>query len=120
MKTQTPSPASGTRALLALLVVASLFVLLVSPLCATEACPMGEHAERVGCDPLDSGCCQTQGAPAVDTPQALPPALAASPVGAEAGEGVRPALPAQIKEALALPAILQGIGLHAFLEVFLI
>lgn len=120
MKTQTPSPASIPRASLALLVVASLFVLLVSPLCATAACPMGEHAERMGCEPLDGGCCQTQGAPAVDTPQALPPALASSPVGAEAGEGVRPALPALLADSPALPAFRQGIGLHAFLEVFLI
>lgn len=119
MKIQTPSPVSGARASLALLVVMSLLVLLASPLCATEACPMGEHAEQAGCDPLDGGCCQTPGsAPSVDVPQALPPALAASPP--EAGDSDEAVLPSFLSEAPAIPAVLQGIGLHAFLQVFLI
>ncbi|HEX6900600.1 MAG TPA: hypothetical protein VF789_12825 [Thermoanaerobaculia bacterium] len=123
MKIQTPSTVSGARASLALLVVMSLLVLLATPLCATEACPMGEHAEQAGCDPLDGGCCQTPGSvPSADAPlQVLPPALAASPpVDAEAGVGIWPVLQASLVEAVALPAILQGVGLHAFLEVFLI
>lgn len=82
---------------------------------------MGEHAEQAGCEPLDGGCCQTQGTRTADVPlQALPPALAASPPDATAGEGAQPVPPAALREALALPAILQGIGLHAYLEVFLI
>lgn len=117
MKIQTPSPVSGARASLALLVLMSLLVLLATPLCATAACPMGEHAEQAGCDPLDGGCCQTQGsASSVDVPQALPPALAAS--SPEAGDEA--VLPSALSEAPAIPAILQGIGLHAFLQVFLI
>jgi hypothetical protein len=120
MKIQTPSRVSGARASLALLVVMSLLVLLATPLCATEACPMGEHAEQAGCDPLDGGCCQTPGsAPTADAPlQALPPALAATPLGA--GNAEAPVLPAAVFEVLVVPAILQGVGLHAFLQVFLI
>ena len=119
MKIQGQPPASGRQAAVSLLLVLGLLVILAVPLCATEACPMGEHAEQAGCDPLDGGCCQTQGTQTADAPlQILPPVAAACPP--YAGEGDRSVPPVNLPEALALPAVLQGIGLHAFFEIFLI
>lgn len=115
-------PAYGFRASLAWLALAGLLLLLGTPLCGTEACPMGAEAERMGCTPLARDCCQTQGnhAPA-SLVQVPPPAPAALPAGF--GLAAAEPLPAPEpfwRELALLPAILQGVGLHTFLDVFLI
>ncbi|HSF44004.1 MAG TPA: hypothetical protein VLT87_29715 [Thermoanaerobaculia bacterium] len=115
-------PASGARASLALFGLAALLLLLVTPLCGTDACPMGAAAERLSCTPLEGDCCQTQGNHApVSLAQVPPPALAALPAGSElAAVAPLPAPESFWRELALLPAILQGVGLHTFLDVFLI
>lgn len=115
-------PASGFRAFPALFALAGLLLLFVTPLCGTDSCPMGAAAERMGCKPLEGDCCQTQGNPVpVSLAQVTPPAPAALP----AGSGLAAAKPLPVpepfwRELAILPAILQGVGLYTFLDVFLI
>ena len=120
---KTPiEPASGLRACLAVLALSGLLLLLVTPLCGTDSCPMGAAAERMGCSPLEEDCCQTRGhqVPASLT-QVTPPAPAALPAGSELAAVAPLPVPESFWRELALlPAILQGVGLHAFLDVFLI
>jgi hypothetical protein len=115
-------PASGFRASLAWLALAGLLLLLVTPLCNADSCPMGDGAERMGCAPLERDCCQTQGnhAPA-SLVQVPPPAPAALPAGsAKVAAEPLPVTESFWRELALLPAILQGVGLHTFLDVFLI
>lgn len=114
--------ASGFRAFPALFVLAGLLLLLVTPLCGTDSCPMGAAAERMGCEPLEKDCCQPPGNHApVSLAQVTPPAPAALPAGsAMAAIEPLPVPESFWRELALLPAILQGVGLHTFLDVFLI
>ncbi|HKV06993.1 MAG TPA: hypothetical protein VJ725_02575 [Thermoanaerobaculia bacterium] len=121
MKTKIES-ASGLRAFLTVLAIAGLLLVLVTPLCGTDSCPMGAAAERMGCSPLEEDCCKTQGhqVPA-SLAQVPPPAPAALPAGSELAAAAPLPVPESFwREVALLPAILQGVGLHTFLDVFLI
>jgi hypothetical protein len=115
-------PASGLRISLTLFALAGLLLFLVTPLCGTDSCPMGAAAERMGCSPLEGDCCQTQGHQVPASLAQVPPPTAST---LPAGLGMVAAEPLQVpepfwREIALLPAILQGVGLHTFLDVFLI
>lgn len=101
---------------------AVLLLLLVTPLCAAEFCPMDAAERAAGCEPLGRDCCQPQGERTSSAPLQVMPLVPlalrlvlASQDAAEAALAIgRPfAEPAA-------PAILQGVGLYTFLAVFLI
>jgi hypothetical protein len=81
-----------------------------------------DEAAMAACDPLESDCCQSQGEPTVLSPfQVMPLTPVSSPLGSVVVTTAEQAvLPGSAFEELAPPAILQGVGLHAFLAVFLI
>lgn len=98
----------------------AMLLLLLTPLCAAEVCPMDETARRMGCKPLASDCCQTHGERNAPSPhQVLPPTLLASPSGSNVAMA-EPLLAEPAWEELEPPAVLQGIGLYTLLSVFLI
>lgn len=80
-----------------------------------------DEAAMAACNPLESDCCQTQGERTAPSPlQAMPLAPLTSPSGSAVATAEPAALPESPFEALAPPAILQGVGLYAFLDTFLI
>jgi hypothetical protein len=111
----------GLRALAAVGLTGVLLGLLAIPPCAPLVCSMDEAA-MASCDPLESDCCQPQGERAAASPlQVMPLSPVASPLGAVLAPAAEPAaFPGSAFEELAPPAILQGVGLHTFLAVFLI
>ncbi|HEX9945693.1 MAG TPA: hypothetical protein VGG03_27100 [Thermoanaerobaculia bacterium] len=111
----------GLRTFAALGLTGVLLLLLATPLCAAEFCPMGEKARAAGCKPLGHDCCQTQGERTAPSPlQVMPPAPLPSSLGFALAAAAEPALPEPSSEELAPPAILQGVGLYTFFAVFLI
>lgn len=109
------------RAFAALGLAGAMLLLLTTPLCAAEFCPMGERARAAACRPLESDCCQTHGERTASSPlQVMPPAPLASPFGSAVTVVAERALPVSSMDELAPPAILQNVGLHTFLAVFLI
>jgi hypothetical protein len=112
---------SGLRAFVALGLAGAMLLLLTTPLCAAEVCPMGKKARMAACKPLESDCCQTHGERTVSSPlQVMPLAPLASPFGSTVTVVTDRALPVSSLEEIAPPAILQDVGLHTFLAVFLI
>jgi hypothetical protein len=108
------------RTATALGLIAALVPLLGLPLCSSSVCPMSE-AERAACKAMGRECCGTKGqvshAPAVPMPvlaggQAIP--SFAVPATTETGAF------ADLSLAIALPAILQDVGLFTLFAVFLI
>lgn len=98
-----------------------MILLLTTPLCAAEFCPMDGRARMAACRPLESDCCQTHGERTASSPlQVMPPAPLTSPFGSAVTAVAERALPVSSLEELAPPAILQHVGLHTFLSVFLI
>jgi hypothetical protein len=109
------------RALAALGMAGALLLLLLTPLCAAEYCPMDKETREAGCEPLGQDCCQPQGERAAASPlQVVPLVPLASVFTLAMRDAAEAALPGHPSEEPAAPAILQGIGLHAFLAVFLI
>jgi hypothetical protein len=108
------------RAFAAFGLTGALLLLLITPLCAAEVCPMDATARRMGCKPLASDCCQTHGERTAPSPhQVMPLAPFSSPLGSIVAMA-EPLLAEPSWEELEPPAILQGIGLHTLLSVFLI
>lgn len=109
------------RAFAALGMVGALLLLLLTPLCAAEFCPMDKEAREAGCEPLGQDCCQPKGERTAASPvQLMPLVPLASPVNLAMRDAAEAALPDVPSEEPAAPAILQGVGLHTFLAVFLI
>lgn len=82
---------------------------------------MGETARRMGCEPLASDCCQTPGERTSPSPQQVVPlAPLPSPPGSVAAMAVEPLFPDPSREEPGPAAVIQGIGLHTLLSVFLI
>lgn len=109
------------RFLLAIAMIGVLAFLLRTPLCAPKVCAMS-GARMAACEALGGNCCQGAGAqmsrgsaPAqVQAPPPAPVSLVAEDLSASLNRehGFR--------EPFAAPAILQGVGLHTLLAVFLI
>ena len=100
------------------LLAALLLPLVWGPICESAACPMEEPA-RAACDPLDDDCCQAK-AERAPTGAALP-ALAAGPAVAAVASLLLPDLPAlRPPEPTASPPVLQGLRVHAFVNVLLL
>lgn len=111
------------RACAAFGLTGGLLLLLITPLCAAEVCPMDETARRMGCKPLASDCCQTHGERAAASQhQVTPLAPLSSPPGSAMAimAMAEPLLTVLSWQELAPTAALQGIGLHTLLSVFLI
>jgi hypothetical protein len=109
------------RAFAALGLAGALLLLLLTPLCAAEYCPMDKETRKAGCEPLGNDCCQPQGERTAASPlQVMPPVPLASPVTLALRDAAEAALPMLRADEPALPAILQRVGLHTFLAVFLI
>lgn len=113
---------SGSRRAAILGVAGALLLLAMIPPCAPLVCPMDEETMAAACHPLDADCCQTQGERAAASPL---PTLSLPPFSSPAGSALaalieRAPLPQLSWEEVAAPPILQGLGLHAFLAVFLI
>lgn len=109
------------RAFAALGMVGALLLLLLTPLCAAEYCPMDKETRESGCEPLGHDCCQPQGERTAASPlQVMPLVPLASPVTLAMRDAAEAALPQFLAEEPAPPAILQRVGLHTFLAVFLI
>jgi hypothetical protein len=109
------------RAFAACGLTGALLLLLLTPLCAAEVCPMDETARRMGCQPLASDCCQTHGERTTPTlHHAVPLVPLFSPSDSTLAMAAMSLLPAASWEELAPRAILQGIELHTLLSVFLI
>lgn len=108
------------RTSIALGLMAALVPLLGLPLCSSEACPMSDM-ERAACKAMGRECCGTKGQ--VSHPPSAPvPVLAAGP--AIPSLAVPAALEtgafAALSLAIALPAVLQDVGLFTLFAVFLI
>ena len=111
---------SPLRALGAVGLAGALLLLLVTPLCAAEFCPMDAAERAAGCEPLGRDCCQPQGERTASAPlQAMPPVALALPLNV-AREAAEAALAEHPFEEPAAPAIVQGVGLYTLLAVFLI
>lgn len=109
------------RALAALGMAGALVLLLLTPLCAAQFCPMDKETREAGCEPLGHDCCQPQGEQTAPSPlQVMPPVPLSLPLGAVMTAAAEAALSEFPAEEPAPPAVLQGIGLYAFLAVFLI
>jgi hypothetical protein len=110
-----PSP---LRSLAAIALIGALGLLLGTSLCAPEICPMGKARTSGACRSLGSDCCQTAGERTAHAPvQVPPPALMGFKSAAAA---ISPVPEHGSPEPSAAPAILQGVGLHTLLSVFLI
>ncbi len=108
------------RTSIALGLMAALVPLLGLPLCSSEACPMSAM-DRAVCKAMGRECCITKGQVS-HAPSAPVPVRTAGP---EIPSLAVPAAPetgavADLSGAIALPAILQDVGLFTFFAVFLI
>lgn len=109
------------RSLLALAITGVLALLLRTPLCSPKVCSMS-RAKMAACEALGGDCCQGASARAAHTSvpvqvQAPPPSLVFLAVEEASAS---PAQERSLREPLAAAAILQGVGLHTLLAVFLI
>ena len=112
----------GSRRAAVLGVAGALLLLAMIPPCAPLVCPMDEETMAAACHPLDADCCQTHGELAAASPLPLLslPAFS-SPAGSALAALIERAPLARLAaEEMPAPPILQGLGLHAFLAVFLI
>ena len=112
---------SLARALLASILVTAMTAFLGLPVCYTAACPMS-GADRAACRAMGRECCGTRGGQVSHTPAMPAPVLAAAPavVSLEApGAAAAPAVSSSSRP-LAVPAVLQGVGLFTLFAVFLI
>ena len=108
------------RASVALALVAVIVIFLGAPVCASSACPMSGTA-RAACKAMGRECCGTKGGQVSHT-LALSAPVAAVPrarvtLADRAEEGSVVADPSR---ALAVPALVQGVGLFTLFAVFLI
>jgi hypothetical protein len=106
------------RSLAAIATIGALALLLHTPLCAPEVCSMGVARLSGACHPLGSDCCQTAGQRSLHAPVQVPPPAPISFLSEANAAG--PVLELGSPEPSAAPAILQGVGLHTLLAVFLI
>jgi hypothetical protein len=112
---------SPIRQLLALALVGVLALLLRTPLCSPKVCSMS-GAKMAACEALGGDCCQAASTRASRSAapvqvQAPPPSLVSLKVEEVAASLARRR---GLREPLAAAAILQGVGLHTLLAVFLI
>jgi hypothetical protein len=109
------------RTFVALALVIAMVAFLGLPLCFSEACPMSA-AERGHCKAMGRECCQTRGGQVAHAPALSGPTLAtASALVSLAALAVpQRTVFADPSRAIALPAILQGVGLFTLFDVFLI
>jgi uncharacterized protein (DUF2345 family) len=110
------------RAVAVLVVASLLLAFLGTPVCFSSACPMS-GAERAACKAMGRECCGTQGGQVSHAPVAPALVLAAAPAGlALAAPAAETAAFANLSRRgiAAAPAILQGVGLFTFFDVFLI
>ena len=103
----------------------ALLSLAAVPPCAPKVCPMqaaamsgGMQMEDGHCQPLDADCCQKQGESPSPAAGPLPGMLLAAALPAGSAAALAADAPPAAPEAA--PAILQGVGLHTLLAVFLI
>jgi hypothetical protein len=99
--------------------VASLLLLLATPVCDSDRCPMSA-TQRAACRSMGLDCCQTQGGAVSHTsPHAQVLVAALAPAGA-AVVAERDRGGARASSALpdAAPAVVQGVGLYTLLAVF--
>jgi hypothetical protein len=115
--TQLPGP----RHILAIATIGVLAFLLQTPLCAPKVCSMS-GARMAACEALGGDCCQKAGAQASrsSAPAQIqaPPPVSVAVVAADGSAAL--ARERVSREPYAAPAILQGVGLHTLLAVFLI
>jgi len=114
------------RALAAAVVACALPILLQAPMCASPSCPMAAKG-RAGCVArmgmaMGLDCCQGASGRLSPSPAAAPlPDLLAGAVSvalaAPAAGALRAPAPAT---QLAVPAVVQSVGLHTLFAVFLI
>ncbi|HYU36109.1 MAG TPA: hypothetical protein VEW48_28450 [Thermoanaerobaculia bacterium] len=108
------------RASVALALVTVLAALAGLPVCFSSACPMSP-AERAACKAMGRECCQTKGGQVSHSPTMPAPVLAEAPAelssAAPAGSG---AAFSDLALPVAVPAIVQGVGLFTLHAVFLI
>ncbi|HEY7216396.1 MAG TPA: hypothetical protein VIC28_17375 [Thermoanaerobaculia bacterium] len=109
------------RATVALVLVLALVGFLGLPVCYSDACPMS-GAERAACKAMGRECCGTKGGQVSHAPAVRAPILAGGPAvpSLAAPAAVETAAFAGLSEAIAIPAILQGVGLFTLFAVFLI
>lgn len=109
------------RHILALAMIGILAFLLQTPLCAPKVCSMS-GARMAACEALGGNCCQ--GANAQTSRSSAPAQVQAPPPGPVSlvAEEVSASLNREriLRAPLAVAAILQGVGLHTLLAVFLI
>ena len=108
---------ASLRSPVAFATIGVLALLLRTPLCAPEVCSMDQAAMAAACSRLGSDCCHPTGQTHAPV-QVPPPAPLPSIVSAAVAAG--PAPVHGCPEPSAAPAILQGVGLHTLLAVFLI
>ena len=109
------------RAAVALALVTAPLGFLGLPVCYSTACPMS-RVEREVCKAMGRECCGTKGGQVSHSPAVPAPVLAAAPAvpSLAAPAAVEAVAFAGLSGAIAVPAILQGIGLFTFFAVFLI
>jgi hypothetical protein len=98
-----------------------LAFLLQTPLCVPKVCSMS-GARMAACEAMGGNCCQGTGAQAsrssapaqIQAPPPGPVSIVAEEVSASLARG------RGLRGPVAAPAILQGVGLHTLLAVFLI
>lgn len=103
----------------ALLLIVGLLGFLGLPVCYSTACPMS-GAERAACKAMGRECCGTKAGQASHAPAAQTPVLAAGPAVFSLVPPAALEAFAGLSRAIALPAILQGVGLFTLFAVFLI
>jgi hypothetical protein len=91
------------------------------PLCFSDACPMST-AERAKCKAMGRECCQPKSGGAIQAPTLAGPVAAVAPASLSlaAPSASQAAVSVRSDEALLVPALLQGIGIFAYLSTFLI
>ena len=109
------------RNVLAFGMIGILALLLRTPLCSPKVCSMS-RAKMAACEALGGDCCQAGGLRASHSSvpaqvQAPPPGSASLPAEEASAS---PSQERGLREPLAAPAILQGVGLYTLLAVFLI
>jgi hypothetical protein len=109
------------RAAAALALMSLLVAFLSVPVCFSAACSMS-GAERAACKAMGRECCGTKGGQVPHAPAAPTLVLAAAPASLTINvSALKMAAVADLsREASAVPAILQGVGLFTLFDVFLI
>ncbi|HEY0783670.1 MAG TPA: hypothetical protein VGE98_14515 [Thermoanaerobaculia bacterium] len=102
-----------------ILAVSSLLVLLATPICASDSCPMSP-SQRVACRTMGLDCCQAKGRAATQSaPQVPVLETALAPGSIQLLSAEDPGLVPSSSPLLDVsPAVLQGVGLFTLLAVF--